>query len=119
MKKMKKEMKVKKGNLKKLESVVYAGSIRAMLIVAVMFFFNFSALLQPHSSWHIIFLFVFFANLMYMCSRVAFLKQDAVLEWVNDMVDIDKAARKTNSTPVAPVTSELPEIDPIPQVITK
>ena len=112
-------MKVKKGNLKKIESVVYAGAIRAMLLVTVMFFLNFNALLEPHSSWHLILLFVFFINLMYMCTRVAFLKQDAVWEWVNDMVDIDKEARKTNASGVTPNTSKLPEIDPIPQTITK
>jgi hypothetical protein len=89
---------------------------------------NFNSLLEPHSSWHIVYVFVSFANLMYMCTRVAFLKQDAVYEWVNDMVEISKTVTTpvtptpVTPTPVTPTstnTSELPEIDPIPQTTTK
>lgn len=120
-------MKVKKGNLKKIESAVYAGAIRALLLIVAMNFINFNSLLAPHSSWHIVYLFVSFVNLMYMCTRVAFLKQDVILEWVNDMVETAKNSAPAGSkitvthtsTPVTPIPSELSEIDSITQTTTK
>jgi hypothetical protein len=79
--------------IKKIESVVYGGLIRALLLFLSAGFLGFHGLIT-HSVWFIFLTFIFFIILIWIAYRVATLKSEATSEWIEDMTKIDKSARE-------------------------